>query len=128
MQSHTPLHITYGLQVKLTPEFRKQIVRLKKGLPACASPMKRTAPLATTPSKGEGLKPQPQSSPRAVVGTPGKTAVAQLVGSGPLGYTSPLGGATAWRSGLFLRARDCSTHSRGAPNRADRQEWLRHHR
>eukprot|EP00964_Phaeocystis_antarctica_P124852 scaffold88491_cov63-Phaeocystis_antarctica.AAC.2 len=42
--------------------------------------MKRPAPLATTPSKGEGLKPQPQSSPRAVVGTPGKTAVAQLVG------------------------------------------------
>ena len=89
MQSHTPLHITYGLQVKLTPEFRKQIVRLKKGLPACASPMKRTAPLATTPSKGEGLKPQPQSSPRAVVGMPGKTAVAQLVGSGHLGIYLP---------------------------------------
>jgi len=68
-----------SVQVKLTPEFRKQIVRLKKGLPACASPMKRTAPLATTPSKDSALKPQPQSSPRAVVGTPGKTAVTPSV-------------------------------------------------
>ena len=101
------LHYVW-LQVKLTPEFRKQIVRLRKGLPSCASPMKSPVPLLTTPPRGSARKPQPQSAPAAlkVVGAPGTTTVARLVEIGPL----VLSGATARRPGLLARVRACSTH------------------
>ena len=106
------LHYVW-LQVKLTPEFRKQIVRLRKGLPSCASPMKSPVPLLTPPPRGSARKPQPQSAPAAlkVVGAPGTTTVARLVEIGPL----VLSGATARRPGLLARVRACSTHiQRGA--------------
>jgi len=97
-----------SVQVKLTPEFRKQIVRLKKGLPSCSSPMKSPVPHLTTPPRGSAHKPQPQSAPAAlkVVDAPGTTAVARLVEIGPL----VLRGATARRPGLLARVRACSTH------------------
>ena len=99
------------LQVRLTTEFRKQIVRLKKGLPG-ASPMKSPAALLTTPPKGSAHGAQPQIAPGAlkVAGAPGTPAVAQLVENGPLAPS----GATARPAssqgfGLALRT------SRGAP-------------
>ena len=94
--------------MKLTPEFRKQIVRLKKGLPSCSSPMKSPVPHLTTPPRGSAHKPQPQSAPAAlkVVDAPGTTAVARLVEIGPL----VLRGATARRPGLLARVWACSTH------------------
>ena len=99
----------HGSQVRLTPEFHKQIVRLKKGMPACASPMSVRLPSHATASPRNGAHPlKPQSSPAAlkVAGAPSAAPVAQHVESGPLVLRS----ATARRPGLLARVWPCSTH------------------
>jgi|TARA_B110001469_G_C9617359_1_gene307511 hypothetical protein len=114
------------LQVRLTTEFRKQIVRLKKGLPG-ASPMKSPAAVLTTPPKGSAHGAQPQIAPGAlkVAGAPGTPAVAQLVENGPLapsGATARPARPPRKGSGLLY------AHPEERPSRAGRQERLRHHR
>ena len=103
------LPLTHGSQVRLTPEFHKQIVRLKKGIPACASPMSVRLPSHVTVSpRNSAHPPKPISSPAAlkVAGAPSTAPVAQHVESGPLVLRS----ATARRPGLLARVWPCYTH------------------
>lgn len=66
-----------SVQVRLTPEFHKQIVRLKKGIPACASPMKSPTSQHTVSPRNSAHPPKPQSSPAAlkVAGAPSTVPV-----------------------------------------------------
>lgn len=88
---------THGSQVRLTPEFHKQIVRLKKGIPACASPMKSPTLQHTVSPIHYAHPPESQCSPVAlnVAGAPSTAPVARHVESGPLVLRSPQLGCPA---------------------------------
>ena len=52
-----------SVQVRLSPEFHKQLVRLKRGVPSCASPMKSPGIHSSPKGKPNGPKPVVQSAP-----------------------------------------------------------------